>query len=113
MYSKITKKFKVEGKYTKDDKKWIHLGTFKAKNTFGEQEFFLSQKIVRYIKLTILESYGKWSHFTLTQVQIRGMNQFEDAHSNRNNKLSLKNIKPKPTVEKDNNLEEYKEKEDH
>ena len=28
MYSRITKEFQVEGKFTLEDKKWAHLGTF-------------------------------------------------------------------------------------
>ena len=54
MYSRITKLFKVEGKFALEDKKWVWLGTFEALNKFGEQEFFTENKIVRYIKLTFL-----------------------------------------------------------
>lgn len=35
MYSRITKEFKVEGKFTLEDKKWVWLGTFTATNKFG------------------------------------------------------------------------------
>lgn len=61
------------------DKKWAYLGTFKAENVFGEQKFETERKIVRFIKITFLTAYGKWSYFTLTQVKIHGQNLFADA----------------------------------
>lgn len=79
MYSCITKDFMVEGKFTMDDKKWVYLGRFKAENTFGDQQFYTERKIVRYIKITFLSAYGKWSYFTLTQIKIRGKGLFADA----------------------------------
>jgi hypothetical protein len=62
-----------------DDKKWAHLGTFRAKNAFGRQKFLTEKSIVRYVRITVLSAYGKWSFFTLTQVAIRGKNLFADA----------------------------------
>lgn len=62
-----------------EDKKWVYLGTFTALNVFGDQEFFTERKIIRYVKITFLSSYGKWSYFTLTQVKIRGKGLFADA----------------------------------
>lgn len=67
-----------------EDKKWVYLGTYKAENVFGDQEFYTERKLVRYIKLTFLSSYGKWSYFTLTQVKIKGRNLFADALSELN-----------------------------
>lgn len=88
MYSCITKEFKVEGKFTMGDKKWVHLGTFKAENIFGDQIFYSERKIVRYIKITIFSSYGKWSYFTLTQIKIRGKNLFDDALTETKNTIN-------------------------
>ena len=79
MYSRLTKLFKVEGKFALDDKKWVWLGTFQAFNRFGEQQFYTEKKIIRYVRFTFLETYGKWSYFTLTQVKIRGNGLFADA----------------------------------
>lgn len=79
MYSCITREFIVEGKFAMEDKKWVYLGGFEAKNVFGDQEFKTERKIVRYVKITFLSAYGKWSYFTLTQVKIRGKSLFADA----------------------------------
>lgn len=69
-----------------EDKKWVYLGTFKAENIFGDQEFYTERKIVRYIKITIFSSYGKWSYFTLTQIKIRGKGLFADALASSSDK---------------------------
>lgn len=62
-----------------DDKKWVPMGTYTAENVFGQQQFYTEKKIFRYIRISIISAYGKWSYFTLTQIQIRGKSLLDDA----------------------------------
>ena len=58
------------------------LGHFKADLNFEKQEFKLEQNIIRYIKLTILSSYGNWRYFTLSQIKVYGEGLFSHAMEN-------------------------------
>ena len=69
----------VEGSFTFPTDNWTHLGSFKAKNTFNEQYFNLTKKVVRYIKVTITTTYGNWLYFSLTQIKVFGDGIFADA----------------------------------
>lgn len=55
------------------------MGTFKAQNSFIEQYFNLTKKVVRYIKVTITTTYGSWLYFSMTQVKVFGDGIFADA----------------------------------
>lgn len=69
----------LEGTFTLHEKQWIPLGKFRANNAFHEQEFLTERHVVRYLKLSILTSYGIWTYFTMTQLKVHGKGLFADA----------------------------------
>lgn len=60
-------------------KHWFKLLESRAKNNVNEQEFRIANRVIRFLKLTILTKYGDWKYFTMTQIKVYGKGLFVEA----------------------------------